>query len=67
VRGRIADLLEPALGELGAPDPTRDALVASGAVFALMERFLWEEREPGEADVRHLVDWISAAVDRAPG
>jgi AcrR family transcriptional regulator len=67
VRGRIADLLEPALGELGAPDPTRDALVASGAVFAVMERFLWEEREPGDADVGHLVEWITAAAGRAPG
>jgi hypothetical protein len=40
--------------------------VASCAAFALMEQFLWEEREPGEADLGHLVEWITAAAGRRP-
>ncbi|WP_181782056.1 TetR/AcrR family transcriptional regulator [Pseudonocardia pini] len=64
VRSRIADLLEPALTALGSPDPVRDALMASCGMFALMEQFLWEEREPDEADVDHLVGWVTAAAGR---
>lgn len=64
LRQRIADLLVEPLTACGSPDAARDALVASCAMFAVMEQFLWTERTPMTADVEHLVSWI---VPEAPG
>src|SRR5690606_38778322 len=59
VRQQIADLLTGALSACGSTDPARDALVASCAVFAVMEQFLWTERAPSDDDVEHMVSWIA--------
>jgi AcrR family transcriptional regulator len=64
VRGQVAELLVPSLVALGSPSPERDALLASGAVFALMEQFLWAEREPSDPDVDQVVSWIVAGAGR---
>jgi AcrR family transcriptional regulator len=64
LRQRIADLLVEPLTACGSRDPARDALVASCAMFAVMEQFLWTERAPMTADVEHLVSWV---VPTAPG
>ncbi|WP_194829870.1 TetR/AcrR family transcriptional regulator [Nocardia sp. XZ_19_231] len=58
LRAQIADLLTGPLGELGSADPARDALVASCAMFATMEQFLWSESIPSAADAEHLLQWI---------
>lgn len=64
LRRRIADLLIEPLTECGSRDPARDAVVASCAMLAVMEQFLWSERPAATADVEHLVSWI---VPRPPG
>jgi AcrR family transcriptional regulator len=61
LRQRIADLLIEPLTACGSRDPARDAIVASCAMFAVMEQFLWAERSPLTADVEHLVSWIVPA------
>jgi len=59
VRERIAELLAESLAERGSPDPARDAMVGACAAFSLMEQFLWTQRTPSDADVDHVVAWIS--------
>lgn len=61
LRQRIADLLIAPLTACGSRDPARDAVVASCAMMAVMEQFLWTERSPMTADVEHLVSWIVPA------
>lgn len=66
VRQQVADLLAEPLGSCGSSDPARDALVASCAMFAVMEQFLWTERRPTAGDSDHLVSWIVSSAVVSP-
>jgi AcrR family transcriptional regulator len=61
VRRGLALLLVDPLARLGSPEPTQDALVAAGAIFAAMETFLWAEQAPTQGDADHLLRWLLRA------
>lgn len=58
LRQQVAQLLAEPMRKCGSVDPGRDALVASCAIFAVMEQFLWREQVPTADDVDHVVAWV---------
>jgi hypothetical protein len=65
LRPPLAGLLEAPLGELGSPDPDRDAAVIGDIVFGRLEYHLWGP-EATRDDVAHVVDFCLAAASRSP-
>lgn len=65
LRRQVAELLADALTAAGSTDPARDALVASCAMFSVMEQFLWTERLPTAEDIDHMIEWITPARSAA--
>lgn len=58
----LAELLSPTLADLGASDVDRDARIAATALVAVLQRFLWSQNVPSDADTDHLCRFVRRAV-----
>jgi AcrR family transcriptional regulator len=58
----LAQLIVEPIAALGSSDPQRDAAIVTHATMGLMRDFLWQCVSPTNADVVHLVEFCTAAV-----
>jgi AcrR family transcriptional regulator len=62
----LAQLIVAPIAALGSADPERDAAVVTHATMGLMRDFLWRCVTPTQADVAHLVEFCTAALQPLP-
>jgi AcrR family transcriptional regulator len=58
----LAQLIVEPIAALGSADPRRDAAIVTHATMGLMRDFLWRCITPTNADVAHLVEFCTAAL-----
>lgn len=63
----LGTLFEPALTELGSQDALRDARTLAQVCLAEMQRFLWNEQEPGDAELDYLMKLTRRMILALPG
>jgi AcrR family transcriptional regulator len=61
----VGALLREPLAQLGSTDPELDASLVAHAVFGRLTDALWEESQPGRAEIDHLVAFTLAAISRS--
>jgi AcrR family transcriptional regulator len=64
VYSRLAQLLEPALQQMGSFEPTRDAVAITATIFTLMQRYLQERHEPSAVDLDHAINFCLRAISK---